>query len=113
MLRIIRIDESSYIRIVVSGLQIVEIRFRVQIIPSVPERVHYTDAVGIRQDSAVAPGVIAVTCNFGAACVVDCEDPPAASNETAGNFLSFSSYLPTTDKYFSIRSVIAPDRPWE
>ena len=60
-------------------MQVVQIRFRIQIIPSVPERVHRTDAVYIRQDGAVAPrrsriASIAVACNFGAARVIDCDN---------------------------------------
>ena len=60
-------------------MEIVQIRFRIQIIPSVPERVHRADAVYIRQDGAVAPrrsriASVAVACNFGAVCVVDCDD---------------------------------------
>ena len=60
-------------------MEIVQIRFRVQIIPSVPERIESTDAIDIGQNGAVAPrrsriASIAVACNFGAARVVDCDD---------------------------------------
>ena len=68
-------DKPTGIGIVVSRLQIVQIRFRVEIIPSVPERVHRTDAVGIRQDGAVAPrrsriASIAVGGDLGSSVVV-------------------------------------------
>ena len=75
----IRIDKPTGIRIVVSGLEVVQIRFRIQIIPPIAERVHCADAVGICQDGAVAPrrsriASVAVTCDLGAVCVVDCDD---------------------------------------
>ena len=51
-------------------MQVVEVGFRIQIVSSVPERVHCADAVYIRQDGAVAPrrsriASIAVACDFG------------------------------------------------
>ena len=62
-------------------MEIVQIRFRIQIIPSVPERVHRADAVYIRQDGAVAPrrsriASVAVACNFGSSAVVYRDIPP-------------------------------------
>ena len=60
-------------------MQIVEIRFRVKVIPSVPEGIHYTDTADIGQDGAVVPrrsriASVAVACNLGAARVVDRND---------------------------------------
>ena len=97
---IIRIDESSHIGIVVSGLQIVEIRFRIQIIPSVPERVHCADAVRIRQDGAVAPrrsriASIAVGGDLGSSVVVYRDN---VSEEVFFEEVEFNIYIRIKDR---------------
>ena len=72
---IIRIDESTDIGIVISGLEVIEICLCVKVIPSVPEGIHYTDTADIGQDGAVVPrrsriASVAVACNFGACFTV-------------------------------------------
>ena len=65
------IDESTNLRIIIPGLEVVEPGFSIVVVAAIPEGVHVSKNTGLGND--IAPSIVGITCNTGMTGIIDCQ----------------------------------------